>query len=825
MLVLVTNSKDWFARSLVGLSLASLIVLGAPANLLGQTGSNSNTVSVLVSSDSGTGQSPASNSAARIESGSASNSGKLSILAPAQFSSEPQPPQELLMPQSPDRDSFTKPIVSSAEFTNELRGDDEQSNVQSNVVTASFTENRSQASGTLATTNQSRQNAPPQNNVQGSGQSSRQAPPRQFARSSGPPAPDNMSQPRGTFAPIVSSFGDSKPAVAPQAFSNSSSSNTSVPQASSWRTPTPGQSSHSNNPGYPPNRVASNQSGQETARPSNSAFNSGANSNYNQGINPRIASGVPQVAPMQQYPPNQNIASQPVRQTQRPIQRPNQRPNQRQAQPSFNRDGSVRPTGFAQPPTRPAAPRKVRTDLAKQLIARYSVDGMNPRELAGQPVKLLEMLNQPISTEQRRPMIHQYWDTYSDWASLVNSQQYARLLDDIPGSNRASDQAMLETAKMEAKNEVLASEIELVKSQSKLTQFMPNRSSSLPPPIPNDLPLIQKYNTQYERYKQFQLMPVNLLGIDKMLPKTLELIASQADTVQMAQSTNQKVVAGVRNGQSSVVDALSAAKAWRSAEQNLLVAVMDYNHAIADYSMTVSRGYQSPQQVVGMLIAKPRNTSPANSNANSTANAGGVADRFRNARNTVGNSQPATNSQFNNQRFNSQTSQQPNRIPSQQPRVASQSQPRTASGGFGGSNFGSGNSGGLNQQGSSQSGFQSGAETQQPVARTVEAGAASPFRSTSNRSTSNGFGNQNAAPGNVNRNSNTAAKSSQNFSLDSNSGFQPPATKSFGGQSQFSPPSQGTGGGQSPQSGPFARPSGPTGNPNPSSGSQFQFGG
>ena len=876
MLVLVAVRKVWFAQPLFISSLLILVMVVAPAPLAGQSDSRSESVSILVKPDSGSqDSSPAANGIATIEANPASNSASFSNQsydsAPA-FPDQPRPPRQLLMPQSPSQDSFTKPFVSSEKFDNELRSD----NVDRDVVPASFNapvQGQSKATGTLATTNQTRQNP-------GSFQVNRApAQPSQFSR---PPArspvPDNFAGSQKTFTPpIVNSFGDSAnsssrssvtsgaPAAASFsnnsgtrnfASSNSSSSNfltsdPSAPKASNWRTE-PGQSNQNqanNQSGYPSNRTASTQalpvirSNNRTAQ-SGSRFNAGANSNYNQGVNPNIASGVPRVAPLQQLPNNRNIASQPVRRTQQ----------------SFNRDSSVRPTGFAQP----TAPRKIKTDVAKQLIARYSTDGVNPQELGGQPVKLFEMLSQPISTDQRRPMVHQFWDTYLDWASLVNAKQYSSLLDDIPGSSGA-DSAVLEMAKMEAKNEVLASEIELVKSQSKLAQFMPNRSSSLPPPIPNDLPLIQKYNTQYERYRQSSLMPANLLGIDKMLPKTLELISSRADTVQLAQSANQTVVAGVRNRQSSVSDALHTAKAWRTAEQNLLVAVMDYNHAICDYALTVSRGYQSPQQVVGMLIAKPKAT---NTNSNSS-----ITQQFRNARNTVGNGQQV-NSQANSQRFNQgQNSQfgnnqinnsqfnnnqisnnqarnlqnrnnQPvnrpqnfnqqqnfNRPQNNQARNFSRpnnqarnnqpqnNQPNTAR--FGGANSSPRSSTGFGQSTNFSQGGQSGFQQSETVSRTVEAGSASPFRSTSS-----GFGTPNSGASNVNRNSNTAAKSSQGFSLESGAGFKPPAQTSFGGQSsspsQFAPPpvsTQRPAGAQPAQNSPFVPPSSGSGSTN---NSQFK---
>ena len=798
MLVLVTVRNVCLTQSLVrplaGVSLLILVMVGAPVShaQFADGSSSKSSVSVLATPESGATAS-AANGSATITNGSSLSVRELD--SSPTFPLQPQPPQELLAPRTPDLDSFTKPLVSSEEFSNDLRSEEESNN----VVTASYNspaQDRSGAIGTQATTNQGRQNP---SSFQPNRLGNRTGQARQFTRPpSRRPTPDNAAAPRGSFSPppsvppIVSSAGTSNPtsassrapsvpSVPSQAFSSNSTSNSSsastspeygpvVPGATSWRRE-PGKTSqpvqHSVSSSVSSNQGRSTQSysqGQITSSPSATAraaqpagqrFNAGANSTYNQGVNPSIASGVPRVSQSQNRQANRNFGGQPVR----------------QAQPSFNRDNSVRPTGFAQPVPQP---KKIRTDLAKQLIARYSTDGINPQQLNGQPVKLFEMLNQPISTDQRRPMIHQFWDTYFDWASLVNSRQYQRLLDDIPGGSGGTDQALLETAKMDARNEVLASEIQLVKSQSKLTQFMPNRPSTLPPPIPNDLPLIQKYKTQYERYKQFQLMPANLLGIDKMLPKTLELISNRADTVQLAQSTNQKVVAGIRNRQSSVADALTAAKSWRAAEQSLLVAVMDYNHAICDYSMTVSGGYQSPQQVVGMLIARPQTnatSNPTNSVANRFGNTGGTQRSSQ----SIINSQPAISSQASNQRFNSPQNSQ-----------ASQAS------NFGGANFRPSNFGSNTQRRSNQAPntVQGGGQfvgQGQPTSPPVEAGAASAFRSNPNR-----FGN--SAPNNVASSSNaTAAKSSQGFSLGGSNGFQPPTQNSFGGnsaagQSQFKAP-------------------------------------
>jgi len=139
-----------------------------------------------------------------------------------------------------------------------------------------------------------------------------------------------------------------------------------------------------------------------------------------------------------------------------------------------------------------------------------------------------------------------------------------------------------------------------------LLQFMPNRRSTDPLPLPNDLPLIQKYKTNYELYRSRQMMPVSLLGIDQMLPKTLELINLRAEAVKVTKAASDQVLSAASTGGQSVISALEAGRIWRAAEHDLVASVVSYNQAIADYSLSVTGGYQTPEEVVAMLIAKPQ---------------------------------------------------------------------------------------------------------------------------------------------------------------------------------------------------------------------------
>jgi hypothetical protein len=268
-------------------------------------------------------------------------------------------------------------------------------------------------------------------------------------------------------------------------------------------------------------------------------------------------------------------------------------------QSRYNPQSPVQPTGFNQPIQRSQA----NIELAKSLMARYAIDNFSGG-LPGEPIKLVDILRQPISTQQRQPLVHQYWETYYDWASLVASQQYEQWLKRIPATGSQADKAMLEAARVVAGNKVLATEIQLGKSQSGLVQYMPNRSSELLP-LPNDLPLIQKYKTNYELYRSHRLMPASLRGIDQMLPKTLDLIVRRAEAVRVAKGAADQMIAALSQRQTTFASALEAGRIWRSAEQDMVASVTGYNQAIANYSLTVSQGYQTPEQIVAMLIAKP----------------------------------------------------------------------------------------------------------------------------------------------------------------------------------------------------------------------------
>ncbi len=323
---------------------------------------------------------------------------------------------------------------------------------------------------------------------------------------------------------------------------------------------------------------------------------------------------------------SQLFSGQPAKPQALPVAQPplvRRQPIQRPAQSAPIVDNNIATTSY----TTAAAGSESQENLAKQIVDRYSMDNA-PDPLPGEPMSLEQMLQQPLPTQNRQPMVSQYWETWFDWASTQNAIAYKEWLSSIPQASSRGDRGLLDAARSAADNEVLAAEIQLGKSQAKLLRFMPTRRSNLNP-LPSDLPLVERYETHYELYRSRNLLPAKLTGIDQMLPRTLELIQSRAKTVQMSQAAIKQTLSAYQNRQTPLASVLEAARVWRVSEKDLLASVTNYNQAIADYAMNITRQYTTPEQTAAMLIGAPKTKTetPPMASPTSTASTTAFSDR------------------------------------------------------------------------------------------------------------------------------------------------------------------------------------------------------
>ena len=324
-------------------------------------------------------------------------------------------------------------------------------------------------------------------------------------------------------------------------------------------------------------------------------------------------------------PINQTVQQPQRRQTLPPIT-PKQPTMTPRISDSVSGDSRVVPSSFSSPQAsttqQPARnqQRNQNAQSSKTIIGRYDVSSNN-RPLPGVPVSLEDMMR-TTPLQYRKAMVQQYWETYFDWATLQNYLQHSNWLKSVANPRSRPEQMLLQTAKLMSRNDVTAAEIQLSKSQSKLQQLSQSKTGELLP-LPLNQPLVTNYNSHYDWYEARNLIPEKLKGINEMLPRTYKLIAERAKTAAQADNARKVAAQAFSGGQIGLGDLLAAGSAWKSSLQGFVSTVVNYNHAISDYALTITSPQKPIEQVVSMLVAKPKSVNEIaqqNSQVQQTAN-------------------------------------------------------------------------------------------------------------------------------------------------------------------------------------------------------------
>ena len=242
-------------------------------------------------------------------------------------------------------------------------------------------------------------------------------------------------------------------------------------------------------------------------------------------------------------------------------------------------------------------------NIARDLLSIYDVSS-STRPLPGVPVSLKDLMG-TTPVRFRHAMVQQYWETYFDWATLTNRMEYAKWLNQISNPRRPVEQKLMNTARSMAKNDVMAAEIQLAKSQSKLQQISRSQTNDLLP-LPLNQPLVGKYKSHYDWYQSRNLIPAKLKGINEMLPRTYELLDLRASTVTQAENARKQFKNSFANGNIGFGDLLESGRVWQNARQSFVSTLVSYNQAISDYALTITSAQKPIDQIVSMLVAKPK---------------------------------------------------------------------------------------------------------------------------------------------------------------------------------------------------------------------------
>lgn len=251
---------------------------------------------------------------------------------------------------------------------------------------------------------------------------------------------------------------------------------------------------------------------------------------------------------------------------------------------------------------------------AEQLISRFNLDKHSL--LPGTPVSLYEMLSQPMATQNRDALIRQYWETYYDWAALVVAREHYEWSQRLPGNLSLGEKLLVQAEQRLANDRLLAAQIQMGKSQSRLLDFFTNPRADDFLPLPSDPPTVKPYTTHYETMRKRRTLPSSLRGIDQMLEGTNRLIGQRALTVNAARQARTQLLAGVPTKQASLASVIQAAELNRAAELDLISSVVNYNQAISNYVVTAFPA-PSAEKLVTYLVGAGWKTRLQNRNGSS----------------------------------------------------------------------------------------------------------------------------------------------------------------------------------------------------------------
>lgn len=272
-------------------------------------------------------------------------------------------------------------------------------------------------------------------------------------------------------------------------------------------------------------------------------------------------------------------------------------------------DSAVRPAAGYAPlgaaiSTLPGETNRMRglspAELARQQLERYSISRAN-EPLPGQPLKLEDLLRSS-PPDRRRNIVRQYWNTYGAWANYHDCSEMCARLDAVGPSSDPNQMKLLETTRMQASDDRLQAEIRLQQAQSELQRLLPSAGSDLLP-LPADQPLVEAYETHADWYIANGQLPPNLRTVSRSLPLQQKLICQRAITADTAMMNSQLSAQAHSAMQCDLLTLLGSMELSSQSRQAFLQSVLDYNQAIADYSLGIAPANQPPATIASMLVA------------------------------------------------------------------------------------------------------------------------------------------------------------------------------------------------------------------------------
>lgn len=201
----------------------------------------------------------------------------------------------------------------------------------------------------------------------------------------------------------------------------------------------------------------------------------------------------------------------------------------------------------------------------------------------------------------RKQIVKQYWTCFVTSADMQFAQQELQLLGTVSRPNSRLEQLLLRAATSSAAARLAETKLAYEKAATELYKLAPVFDDSESISFA-DLPWVGKYKTNTDGFVKTGMFNDKIRQVDTALPALRDLIYMRGAAVYDNLSALQQSIEGVSNGLVKLDSVLRLHEETRDQRIEFLKNVQKYNHAIADYAISVFPNAGNPEVVANMLV-------------------------------------------------------------------------------------------------------------------------------------------------------------------------------------------------------------------------------
>jgi hypothetical protein len=256
------------------------------------------------------------------------------------------------------------------------------------------------------------------------------------------------------------------------------------------------------------------------------------------------------------------------------------------------------PTANAAVPSNSSA-LQVAATMVAEILAVDEQSRQHVRQVA-----LVEALSRLGDPALQSNAIRAYWHLARCIAQVRYSSDKVRVLSEVASPNADSDRALLEEALAASEAEEAAAQDAVLAAQYELLRVtgIPLETAL---PWPADAPLVAAYRTQFESIYANRPAPLAVRQIHHSLPGKLWIIEKRLAAMAAAEGASDAMLAAYKGNRATVSQLLGVIERLDQSRQLFFVAIVDYNHQIAEYSLAAVGAGVRPETLVTTLIKSP----------------------------------------------------------------------------------------------------------------------------------------------------------------------------------------------------------------------------